>query len=782
MSHINQLQSFSPAKMGHRTSALLLVVSVIAAAGAARITSRLPVQLCRCDPTVSAWQSWEWGSRVNPDGQDPTTTPQQIKLKADPSKCLVVGPKLPSLTESYLFLDECDSAAPKFWFQWVRNGSLGRDAATLTDGSLCLDADAMSAHLQLYPCIDNDNDQQYAAVDGYGLIVDLWTGNENCVGVVSGGNGLMNTTCPPPQGTHPDGPRPKACNAQGGDTGGKPSNWLSPLYHLNDGGQKQSDPSGCIEIGGTWFVFPDQSVACDEATGKRTGGVFTSTDLVHWTRRPTNIRFYETGGITVVPSTNGTPTEAFTFGGGGHWTNVQTDPYLQNWRPIKMTGADPHAAGRGGEQPATRGDDPHSGLFRVGDPSTAFSNPVLRDGRMYMVLGGGRNATAANNITQGELRLVRSKVNDYTAWEYVGVAFASNETAGLWAAPISNMFECPDFFPIGNSSKWMFVTSQIFQGHRWVTGGNHHWDQYRIGTFNGTTFVPEHQGVLDYGYVAAGKTGGNWQNGPTGRRVFFGWNMPWSRQGAHGAEGPVLGPDDRVSHRRGSGHQLGHRLLQNRGNRSVTWPESEPFGSQILPRDLSLFPDGSLKMVPVPELASLREPGGPHFQSSRRLESTTTCVGINGTQLELIFDVVIGTGAVAGASVTVMTNPDRSERTLIGANATHLIVDQSNSTLTPDLTPAELERVTSAGWRNAWVSNHSTLLAPVPEAKTHHVHVFLDGSNLEVFADERVAITTNLFPTKRGSICVGVDVSGGGSIDSLVVYRLLAAPVAGVSP
>ena len=39
-------------------------------------------------------------------------------------------------------------------------------------------------------------------------------------------------------------------------------------------------------------------------------------------------------------------------------------------------------------------------------------------------------------------------------------------------------------------------------------------------------------------YVAAGKTGGNARNDPMGRRVFFGWNMPWSRQGADGSEGP----------------------------------------------------------------------------------------------------------------------------------------------------------------------------------------------------------------------------------------------------
>jgi hypothetical protein len=119
------------------------------------------------------------------------------------------------------------------------------------------------------------------------------------------------------------------------------------------------------------------------------------------------------------------------------------------------------------------------------------------------------------------MRLVRGLNGSYKAWEFVSVAFASNKTAGLWAAPISNMFECPDFFPIGTEGKWMFVTSQIFQGHRWVTGGNHHWDEYRIGSFDGTTFTPETEGVLDYGYVAAGKTGGGYMNEPVGDHAVF---------------------------------------------------------------------------------------------------------------------------------------------------------------------------------------------------------------------------------------------------------------------
>lgn len=66
----------------------------------------------------------------------------------------------------------------------------------------------------------------------------------------------------------------------------------------------------------------------------------------------------------------------------------------------------------------------------------------------------------------------------------------------------------------------------------------HHWDEHSICTLNGTAFAPEQHGVLDRGYVAAGKMGGNADNDSMGRRVFFGWNMPWSRQGAYLHEVP----------------------------------------------------------------------------------------------------------------------------------------------------------------------------------------------------------------------------------------------------
>lgn len=122
--------------------------------------------------------------------------------------------------------------------------------------------------------------------------------------------------------------------------------------------------------------------------------------------------------------------------------------------------------------------------------------------------------------------------------------------------------------------------------------------------------------------------------------------MPWSRQGNH-AEGPW---------RR-------RRALDLDG---PTWPNMEPFGSQVLPRDLSLFPDGSLKMVPVPELASLRkqpDSNSTHYHAAIPSD-TVACLPVRGRQLEVKFTVHVASanGAGAAASVSVLASPTVASR------------------------------------------------------------------------------------------------------------------------
>ena len=221
------------------------MLAVLAAASAAAAPAgKLPVQLCACDPAHAASQQWTWGQR-RADAAHPgaATTPEPLRLKAHPNLCLFDGwGKKPT----YLYVDECSAGTPpKLSFRSEHNPGLVRDHAILTDGlGRCVDADGMSSNLQLYHCLPDDDDQQYAGIDGYGLIVDRWTGFSNCVGVVNG------SSCAPPAGASSSPPHPPAPAPAG-----VPSTYMSPRYHLNDGPYRQSDPSGCIEVRSHLFAL-----------------------------------------------------------------------------------------------------------------------------------------------------------------------------------------------------------------------------------------------------------------------------------------------------------------------------------------------------------------------------------------------------------------------------------------------------------------------------------------------------------------------------------------------
>ena len=143
----------------------------------------------------------------------------------------------------------------------------------------------------------------------------------------------------------------------------------------------------------------------------------------------------------------------------------------------------------------------------------------------------------------------------------------------------------------------------------------------------------------------------------------------------------------------------------------------------MLPRDLSLFSDGTLRIAPIPELKSLRVAAKPY--SVMGVKTSVNCLDFNGTQIEVNFTVAVGEsdGPDAAASVIVMGSPKGREQTLVGVNRTHLFVDQRLSSLTPDLTHEQEERVTY-GWDSAAVANHTVLLAPLPSADHHTVTVY----------------------------------------------------------
>ncbi len=225
--------------------------------------------------------------------------------------------------------------------------------------------------------------------------------------------------------------------------------------------------------------------------------------------------------------------------------------------------------------------------------------------------------------------------------------------------------------------------------------GQPHYSAAIVGDHHEHRLTPIVEHKLDYGdrhyYAAQSFTDGQ------GRRISFGW----------------------IQEGRGAEAQL-----------ASGWS-----GVMSLPRVLSLGPDKQVCMLPAPELTVLRAEHtrlGPTELSSGEIVELAE---ISGDTLELQVELVPPSEGRCG--IVVRRSPDGVEQTKILYDAAQgqLIVDRTQSS--QDLTV-----------------DHNAHVAPLTLAPNEslRLHVFLDRSVLEVFANERVTITTRIYPTRADSL------------------------------
>ncbi|HTQ11058.1 MAG TPA: GH32 C-terminal domain-containing protein [Fimbriimonadaceae bacterium] len=166
-----------------------------------------------------------------------------------------------------------------------------------------------------------------------------------------------------------------------------------------------------------------------------------------------------------------------------------------------------------------------------------------------------------------------------------------------------------------------------------------------------------------------------------------------------------------------------------------------------LPRVLWLGPDGTLKMRPVDELKSLRY--GERSWSGASLSGARKLEGVRGDSCELEIDVTPGSAARCGAMVR--SSPDGHERTLVyyDAKAEELVFDATKS----------------GGAGRMVVERAPLALAP---RETLRLRVFVDKSVVEVFANDRQAISRRVYPVGKDSFGLSLFSEGGAT----GVYRV----------
>lgn len=220
-----------------------------------------------------------------------------------------------------------------------------------------------------------------------------------------------------------------------------------------------------------------------------------------------------------------------------------------------------------------------------------------------------------------------------------------------------------------------------------------------VGRYQNEQFTPEVVHKLDYGdqHFYAPQSLRDSQ----GRRIVFGWAMEGRDMAAQQAAG---------------------------------WA-----GVLSLPRELRIGADGRVAMLPIHELALLR---GAHVSwrgLTVRPGEPIALLNVAGAALELALE--LGPSASGGSGLVLRRSPDGAEETRIiyQPEAGELMIDRSRSSLSPGVA------------RDAHI-------APLQLAAGEplRLRVFLDHSILEVFANDRVAITTRIYPTRADSLGIAL--------------------------
>jgi fructan beta-fructosidase len=322
-------------------------------------------------------------------------------------------------------------------------------------------------------------------------------------------------------------------------------------------------------------------------------------------------------------------------------------------------------------------------------------NPVLdlhlasfRDPKVFWHEATKKWIMVAALSSQHKVRLFSSA--DLVHWTALSDFGPAGAVGGAW--------ECPDLFPLPvetspGETKWV-LSVNMFPGG--LTGGSG--NQYFIGDFDGTRFSTQQKQTLwvDYGRDFYASTSFSDVPPSDGRRLWIGWLNNW---------------------------EYAHKT-----------PTTPWRGAQSIPRKLRLrkFPDGlGLVQLPVAELRKLR---GRHIhmqdQSVQSANRELQANHVHGETLEILAEIEVG----AGGEIGFKLRKGPHQETAVGVEVTksQVFVDRTKS---GDVSFAEH----FAGRQSAPIAIGSRRLV--------QLHIFLDRSSVEVFADHGARVLSELlFP------------------------------------
>jgi beta-fructofuranosidase len=456
--------------------------------------------------------------------------------------------------------------------------------------------------------------------------------------------------------------------------------FMAPAYWIND-------PNGLVQYNGRYHLFYQHNPYAP-VWGAMHWGHAVSTDLVHWEHLPIALApseeydNHERGGCFSGSAVddNGILSILYTA------TTNYGDGFVQT--QCLATSSDGINFEKYEGNPVVK-EPPQEGSADFRDPK------VWKHGdSWYMVVGSSRDG-------RGKALLYKSP--DLRQWEYVNVLA---ESRGEWGT----MWECPDFFAIGDKYVLMFSPMNI--GDRKTV--------YLVGDMDYRTgrFLWSSTGEVDWGYeyYAPQSLMDN-----KGRRIIIGWANAWDWMPWWKGFGPTS---------------------------SGNW-----CGAMGLPRTVKLCPDGKLRFEPVEELVELRRNcysmSDIIVEQGRRIPISAG----DGISYEIVVDFDMG--ECTASSFWLALRCSETEETLVGCDISsgELVLDRSHS--------------------DNWSQGIRKCLLESASKDSVQLHIFVDTCSVEVFADGgRTVMSSNIYPSEESRGLYVYTSNGSVKINSLKAWGL----------
>ena len=446
---------------------------------------------------------------------------------------------------------------------------------------------------------------------------------------------------------------------------------LRPQYHLIPSHNWMNDPNGPIYFNGRYHMFHQYNPR-GATWGNMHWAHATSSDMLHW----------QNEAIAIAPTPGG-PDSDGVFSGSAVLDNGKPTVIYTAVAPPSSPGdatlRDAAHTWRETQCLAVAQDNDLRSWKKLSEPViatppaalevTGFRDPALwREGDNWMlILGSGERGKG------GMILLYTSR--DLRQWTYLHPLIEGSPSQSTSVNPVDTgeMWECPDFFPLGNKHVLLISTM-----------GKVRW---KVGTYAHQRFTLEKEGVVDWGSYYAAKT----MLDASGRRILWGW-IPETR------------PDAALI--------------------AAGWA-----GAMSLPRVLSLNSQNELQTEVAPEVGKLRADQSRNIDAVR-IKDLTAEIDVNIHPKADEFKLRLY--PEAGDFVTISYSRQSGSREL-----------RVNTIATP---------------------------VPGPPGSPVRLHMFLDGSVLEVFANETVALTARIYQIPSGPLRLKLD--GDVTIASLHTWQM----------